>query len=310
MGNSAFVSGAVRVIVPASSANLGPGFDSMGLAIEIHDEITAIVTDDQGLLIEVEGEGQDEVPRDESHLVAQAMNLGFEAMGHTPSGFILKCRNAIPHSRGLGSSAAAIIGGLVLARAMVNDGENLLPDSQLLNLALRMENHPDNLSAALFGGFTVSWLESESEAGSVNVKVHENVIPIVLIPPHGLATSRARSVLPTEVPMSAATHNLARAGLLVHAMTSDPSYLLPATSDRIHQDARADMYPETTELINAIRSHGVAAVASGAGPAVLILINKAQARELESLSALVPKDWTSIAVPIDRTGARRVALHS
>ena len=308
MATSDFVTHAVRVVVPASSANLGPGFDAMGLALGIHDEITAMITDDQGLRINVEGEGATEVPTDASHLVARAMNLGFATMGKIPAGYVIKCRNAIPHGRGLGSSAAAIIGGLAIARELVVGGPELLPDAQLLNVALSMEGHPDNLSASLFGGFTVSWLESPSEAGSVSIDLHPDVVPIVAVPPHALSTSSARGVLGDQVLRSDATHNVARAGLLVHAISVNPEYLFPATADALHQDARAQIYPETTELIALLRAKKIAAVASGAGPAVLMLINKSDPQQFDALAGLLPLDWTSVAVPVDQEGVRRVDI--
>lgn len=303
-----FVTGAVGIRVPASSANIGPGFDAMGLALEIHDEIIAMVTEDPGVLVEVEGEGSGEVPLDERHLVVQAMNAAFNFMSVKPAGFVIKCRNAIPHGRGLGSSAAAIIGGMVLARELVVNGRELLPDPQILNLALSMENHPDNLSASLYGGFTVSWLESEDSAGSVCVDVHPDVVPMVVIPPHALETTKARGVLPDLIPMSQAVHNLSRSALLVYAMSTNPDLLLPATEDALHQHHRAHIYPETTELIKAIRDKGISAVASGAGPAVLVLINKNQTPDVNVLESVLPADWTTVAVPIDREGVRRVEM--
>jgi homoserine kinase len=303
-----FVSGAVRVVVPASSANLGSGFDSIGLALAVHDELIAMVTSDAGIKVDVEGEGADSVPTDEFNLVVRAMNRGFEAMNATPAGFILKCRNAIPHGRGLGSSASAVIGGLALARSLVEGGEGLLPDEQILNIALEFENHPDNLSAALYGGFNVSWLLNEDTASAVQPTVHPDVVPVVLIPPHGLATTKARAVLPEQVDRSAACHNLSRTGLLVYAMTHDPKLLLDATSDRLHQDARADVYPETSLIISQLRSRKIAAMASGAGPAVLLLVDRNDAHELEGALAVIPQEWTRIAVPIDVEGVRVLPL--
>ena len=303
-----FVSGAVRILVPASSANLGPGFDSMGLALAVHDELTAMVTNDEGIKIDVEGEGAGAVSTDETNLVVQAINRGFSAMNAVPPGFILKCRNAIPHGRGLGSSASAVIGGLAMARSLVEGGEDLMSNRQILNMALQFENHPDNLSAALYGGFNVSWLETSNEAGAVQPSVHEDVVPIVLIPPHELATSKARGVLPQQVDRSAACHNLSRTGLLVYAISQDPGLLWEATSDRLHQDARAQMYPETTKIISALRERKMAAMTSGAGPAVLLLINRNHVSELEVALSVVPQDWTRIAVPVDFEGVRAVPL--
>ncbi len=303
-----FVSGAVRIVVPASSANLGPGFDSIGLALAVHDELIAMVTSDQGIKVDVEGEGAGSVATDETNLVVRAMNRGFAAMNAPPPGFILKCRNAIPHRRGLGSSASAVIGGLAMARALVEGGEALLSDQQILNIALEFENHPDNLSAALYGGFNVSWLQSENTARAVQPIVHSDVVPVVLIPPHELATTKARGVLPQQVDRSAACHNLSRTGLLVYAISQDPKLLLEATSDRLHQDARADIYPETSAIISALRARNIAAMASGAGPAVLLLVDRNDASELEAALSVVPQEWTRIAVPIDFEGVRVLPL--
>jgi len=303
-----FVSGAVRVVVPASSANLGPGFDSIGLALAVHDELIAMVTSDVGIKVDVEGEGFGEVPLDETNLVVRAMNRGFEEMSATPAGFILKCRNAIPHGRGLGSSASAVIGGLAMSRALVEGGDKLLSDQHLLNIALEFENHPDNLSAALYGGFNVAWLHNEDTAGAVQPQVHPDVVPVVLIPPHELATTKARGILPQQVDRSAACHNLSRTGLLVYAISHDPKFLLEATSDRLHQDARADIYPETSAIISRLRGRNIAAMASGAGPAVLVLVDRNHAQELEAALTAVPREWTRIAVPIDFEGVRVVPL--
>lgn len=313
MSDIAFVSGAVRLIVPASSANLGPGFDSMGLALAMHDELIAMVTNDKGIKVDVEGEGAESVATDETNLVVRAMNRGFTAMNATPPGFILKCRNAIPHGRGLGSSASAAVGGLIMSRSLVEGGENLLTDSEVLNIALEFENHPDNLSAALYGGFNVSWLVSSGTgapdtADAVQPTVHPDLVPIVLIPPHGLATSKARGVLSQQVDRSAACHNLSRTGLLVYAMSQDPSLILQATSDRLHQDARASVYPETTAIIASLRSKGIAAMASGAGPAVLLLVDRNRINELETALSEVPPEWTRIAVPVDFEGVRILPL--
>ncbi len=303
-----FVSGAVRIVVPASSANLGPGFDSIGLALAVHDELIAMVTSDAGIKVDVEGEGAGSVATDETNLVVRAMNRGFVAMNAPPAGFILKCRNAIPHRRGLGSSASAVIGGLAMARALVEGGEALLSDQQILNIALEFENHPDNLSAALYGGFNVSWLQSENTARAVQPIVHSDIVPVVLIPPHELATTKARGVLPQQVDRSAACHNLSRTGLLVYAISQDPKLLLEATSDRLHQDARAGIYPETSVIISALRARNIAAMASGAGPAVLLLVDRNDASELEAALSVVPQEWTRIAVPIDFEGVRVLPL--
>jgi homoserine kinase len=296
---------AVRVVVPATSANLGPAFDSAGLALAVYDELIAMVTDDDGILIEIAGEGQGRLPLDESHLVVRSMQAAFAQMDVTVPGFILRCTNTIPHGRGLGSSAAAIIGGIVLARAMVTDGRERMTDSDVLQLALRQESHPDNLAAALHGGFTVAWLEDDGFADVVRMDPHPDVHPVVLIPPTELQTTRARALLPAEVPFSDASHNVARSALLVHAMTSDPRRLMAATSDRLHQQCRSSAYPDSVSLVARLREAGIPAVVSGAGPTVLAF---ADASTLPVVEASAGAGWRVLPVATAVTGAREVPV--
>lgn len=296
---------AVRVVVPATSANLGPAFDSAGLALDLHDELVAMVTDDPGVLIEVAGEGAGEVPRDESHLVVRAMNAVFDAVQIRPAGLVLRCSNAIPHGRGLGSSAAAIIGGMVLARALIVDGRDRLDDSDLLQLALTFESHPDNLAAALFGGFTIAWIDSDGRADAVRSDVHADVRTVVLIPPSQVATAKARALLPQSVSLTDASANIARAALLVHALTIDPTRLLEATEDRLHQQARAAVYGDSVAVVESLRAQGVAAVISGAGPTVLAFAPDA----MDSvIAAHAPGGWQVRVVGPSAHGARVVPL--
>lgn len=296
---------AVRVVVPASSANLGPGFDSVGLALSVYDELIAMVTDDEGLLVEVVGEGESVVPRDESNLVAHSMLEAFTWMDVPVPGFILRCTNAVPHGRGLGSSASAIIGGIVLARAMVTDGRDRMTDSDVLQLALRQETHPDNLSAALFGGFTVAWLEPDGFADAVRMVPHADIRPVVLVPPSALATSKARALLPDTVPFADAATNLSRSALLVHAMTVDPRRLMSATQDRLHQQTRAIAYPESVLLMERLRESGIPAVVSGAGPSVLAFPGPGTESMITQSAG---EGWATLSVPVSLTGAREVPV--
>ncbi len=289
----------VRVRVPASSANLGPGFDSFGLALGLEDSLTAMVSDDAGVLIEVEGEGLGEVALDSSHLVARSMALAFSAMDVRPTGFVLRCTNAIPHGRGLGSSAAAIIGGLVLARGLHSAGESLLNDQDLLQLALELEPHPDNLAAALFGGFTTAWT-SAGRALVVSQQAHSSIRAIVAIPEFKVPTAEARSALPAMVSRVDSSFNIARAALLVHAITIDPAYLLEATEDRLHQEARRAMYAPSMELIDQLRADGLAASISGAGPTVLVLAGSDQA---DAVQVAAGANWRVEELPIASRGA-------
>lgn len=158
-----FLRGPVTVRPPATSANLGPGFDAFGLALELRDEVVVEVLDEPGLGVEVVGEGAHEVPLDERHLLVRALRTGFDALGGQPAGLRVRCRNHIPHGRGLGSSSAAICAGLTAARALVEGGESVLDDDALLDLATRIEGHPDNVAPALRGGLTVAWLEQGTE---------------------------------------------------------------------------------------------------------------------------------------------------
>jgi homoserine kinase len=233
------------------------------------------------------------------------MNAAFARMGVTVDGFILRCTNSIPHGRGLGSSAAAIVGGIVLARAMVADGRDRLTDSDVLQLALEQESHPDNLAAALYGGFTIAWLESDGFADAVRTDPHPDVRPVALVPATELATARARALLPESVPFGDAARNVSRAALLVHAITVDPRRLMTATEDRLHQQSRAAAYPESVALVEQLRALGVPAVISGAGPTVLAFVG---VEGPSVLGSTVGADWQVLDVPVSPVGAREVPV--
>ena len=314
-----FRSEAVRVLVPASSANVGPGFDSAGLALAVYDELIAMVTDDEGVLVEVAGEGADEVPRDERHLVVAAMRTAFAAMGQQPTGFVLRCRNAIPHGRGLGSSAAAIIGGMVLARAMVvEESGAAITDEELLALATTMESHPDNLSAALHGGFTIAWLDDAGSPGCVRMNAHPDLRAVLAVPTETLPTSDARRVLPASVSCADAVYNVSRSALLVHAMTRQPDLLWEAMSDRLHQPARAHAYPEASALMASLRDAGVPTAISGAGPSVIAVTHRAEDLEaihhaVTSMGGGAPEGasrWRVHDLAISEVGARECPIDS
>ncbi|MBY8873414.1 homoserine kinase [Micromonospora sp. PLK6-60] len=265
-----FATGPVRVRVPATSANLGPGFDALGLALGLHDDVAAEVTTAPGVRVSVTGEGAGELPADDRHLVAAAMRRTFDALGGQPAGLSLECVNRIPQARGLGSSSAAIVAGVLLARALVADGVERLDDAAALRLAAEIEGHPDNVAPCLLGGFTIAWTEP-SGARAVSLPVADAVRPTVFVPADRGLTATARAALPLAVPHGDAARNAGRAALLVHALAAAPELLLPATEDRLHQDYRAGGMPGTAALVGALRAAGVAAVVSGAGPTVLAL---------------------------------------
>jgi homoserine kinase len=274
--------------VPASSANLGPGFDSIGLALGLWDRYVITTSDTPGLVIEVTGEGADDVPTDERHLVHATMRHTWGVLGcEPPAGLRIEAVNGVPHSRGLGSSATAIAAGVVAAQALSADpfpeaGEPVAIDRSLAtHIASVLEGHPDNASASVLGGLTVSWMPDDSgldrgdQTVTASIALHPEVEVVVLVPETQLATRTARAVLPAMVPLAAAAAGAGRAALLVHALTSDPSHLHAATRDWLHQEARRPAYPETMRLVDALRAQGHAAVVSGAGPSVLVLTTRA-----------------------------------
>ncbi|MEW2381789.1 homoserine kinase [Micromonospora sp. NPDC047707] len=287
----------VRVRVPATSANLGPGFDALGLALALHDDVAAEVTTD-GVTVSVTGEGAGDLPDDERHLVVSAMRAAFDELGGQPPGLSVECVNRIPQARGLGSSSAAIVAGVLLARGLVVDGGRRMDDAAVLRLAARIEGHPDNVAPCLLGGFTVAWTEPAG-ARAVSLPVADGVRPTVFVPAGRGLTAAARAALPPTVPHGDAALTAGRAALLVHALTAAPELLLPATVDRLHQGYRAEGMPETAALVNELRGAGVAAVVSGAGPTVLALS--------EPPADLHPgTDWQVWRLPIEAHGARVV----
>jgi homoserine kinase len=297
------------VRVPATSANLGPGFDALGLALALHDVVEARVTG-SGLAIEVAGEGAGTAGAGERHLVVRAMRAAFDLLGGQPPGLALTCRNAIPHGRGLGSSAAAITAGLLAARALARDGDELLPDGALLRLAVDLEGHPDNVAACLAGGFTIAWTAVTGSGAPgprvVALPVAGAVRPVVCVPAQPLSTEEARRALPAEVPHADAAANAGRAALLVAALTRDPDLLLDATEDYLHQRYRAPVMPDTAELVTRLRQAGVAAVVSGAGPSVLALTVAGRGDGppmVDSIARETGIGWHVTPLDIDRYGA-------
>jgi homoserine kinase len=257
----------VTVCVPATSANLGPGFDSFGLALDLCNEVTAQVVP-HGLHVDVEGESADHVARDESHLVVRAARRTFAALGVAVPGLRLSCVDRVPHTRGLGSSAAAIVAGVTVARALVTDAEQRLDAQAVLGLAAELEGHPDNVAAAVLGGFTVAWCDG---SGARAVRLETDVLVTALVPAEPVATAATRRLLPAHVAHADATYTAGRAGLLVAALTGRPDLLLAATDDRLHQPYRASVMPGTAALVTRLRADGHAAVVSGAGPTILVL---------------------------------------
>ena len=295
----------VAVEVPASAANLGPGFDSFGLALSLRDRVEIEATP-SGLDVEVDGAGAEDLPRDESHLVVRAVHAAFDAVGARPSGLRLRCRNRVPHGRGLGSSAAAIVAGLVAARELARRSEapTQVLDGAFLQLATDLEGHPDNVAAALHGGFTVAWRGRDRVRA---VRLEPDVSVLVVVPADSVPTALTRQLLPDQVSHRDAAANSARAGLLVAAMTGRPELLHAATEDRLHQDYREPALPASLRLVRTLRAAGHAAVVSGAGPAVLVLRGGADGPpgvELTDVVAAEAPGWMPLSLDADLVGAR------
>jgi homoserine kinase len=314
----------VTVRVPATSANLGPGYDSLGLALALYDTVTVETTDDGSLAFELSGEGADTLPRDESHLVVRTLDAALARLGYARSGLLLRAENVSPHGRGLGSSASATVAAVLAAAALVAPADQ--PDrAWVLQLCSEIEGHPDNVAPAIFGSLALSWQEGEAFRTAV-AEVVDTVVPIVAIPDFELSTELARSLLPSSIPHHAAAANSGRAALLVHALTKDPSLLLPATEDYLHQSYRSTAMEPSARLIQRLRAEGHAAVVSGAGPTVLALADgAAEADEVQDAverfarrvgaGTLDPEQgdesvtsWRVLRLAVDREGAR-VDLH-
>ncbi len=255
----------MRVRVPASAANLGPGFDALGLALALYDEVEGALAP-CGLRVEVHGEGAGQVPTDEEHLVVRALRAACARCGYRPEGLVLRCHNSIPHSRGLGSSAAAAVAGVLAGYALAG----MEPDAAALDLAAGFDGHADNAGASLLGGLVISWKDGQSFRVA-RLEPHPDLAPVLLVPELTSSTAATRRLLPAKVPHADAAFPAGRAALAVQAMTVAPQLLLAATEDRLHQPYRRPAYPATGRLVDALRAAGVPATVSGAGPTVLAL---------------------------------------
>jgi homoserine kinase len=301
---TSWAAGPVTVRVPATSANLGPGFDALGLALTLHDHVTARITPG-GLDVQVTGIGTHTAAAGDRHLVVRAMRAAFDAIGAQPPGLSLSCRNEVPHGFGLGSSAAAIVAGLLAARALAGpDGKAAFSDDAVLALAAEMEGHPDNVAACLLGGLVISWPSGEG-VRAVRLEPLAELAPVVCLPAAPLPTEAARKVLPAQIPHADAVANSARVALLITALTGRPDLLLAGTEDFLHQRYRAAAMPETASLIGRLREAGIAAAVSGAGPSVLAFpasdVDMATATDLADAAR-----WRMLRLAVDTEGAALV----
>ena len=299
----------VRIRVPGSTANLGPGFDSFGLALGLYDELEVCATSTPGVSVEVSGEGKGRVPLSARHLVVRAMHQAFELFGDAPAGIRLRCTNSVPHSRGLGSSAAAAVSGAVAAAVLAGreiEGER----EALLQLSAGIEGHADNAAASLLGGFVVAWETSSRSASGASINtgaarrfhaerldVHPDVHPVACVASAESATKTTRGLLPDRIPLADAAFTGSRTALGVLAMTARPDLLLAATEDRLHQPYRRPAYPDSLDLVEWLRARGVPAAVSGAGPTVVALTTDGRLPDGAERDG-----FTVLGLPIDRAG--------
>ncbi len=293
----------VLVKVPATTANLGPGFDTLGLALSLYDELTVTVRAAPGATVRVVGVGEGEVPLDASNLVVRAIAHAFAHYGQELPGLDLVARNVIPHGRGLGSSGAAIVSGIMAAKGLL-EGVVTIGADDLLALATELEGHPDNVAPALFGGLTIAWMTPEGPQCK-KLMVHRGVSPLVVVPEATMSTALARSLQPTSVPHEDAIFNVSRSALLIAALIQSPELLLVATEDKLHQAYRAGAMPETDALLQVLRRNGLPAVVSGAGPSILVLCSDPAQRLVaaELVATTTESAWQSLMLAVDFKGA-------
>ena len=296
----------VSVKVPATTANLGPGFDTLGLALSLYDELTVTVREQPGVSVEVIGVGAGEVPTDGTNLVARSIAFTLAKFGQSAPGLHLVARNAIPHGRGLGSSGAAIVSGVMAANGLM---DGIVDANAMLAVATELEGHPDNVAPALFGGLTIAWT---TDAGPQHKKlmVHRGVSPLICVPESTMSTELARTLRPSSVPHEDAIFNVSRSALLIAALIQSPELLLAATEDKLHQSYRAASMPDTVALIAELRARGHAAVVSGAGPSILVLCSDPAERLLaaELVVGHAAAPWQTLMLAVDFKGAT-VKLH-
>ncbi len=300
----------VTVRVPATTANLGPGFDTLGMALAVYDELQVTVRAQPGATVRVVGVGEGEVPTDETNLVVRSIAHAFASVGQQMPGLDLVAHNAIPHGRGMGSSGTAIVAGIMAAKGLLEGVVDFDAD-RLLALATELEGHPDNVAPALFGGLTITWVTPEGPRFKKLI-VHRGVSPLVAVPrERTMSTALARSLQPESVPHEDAIFNVSRSALLIAALVQSPELLLAATEDKLHQSYRASAMPETDALIRVLRADGLAAVVSGAGPSILVLGSdpSQRLRAAELIAQHSESPWECLMLAVDFRGAT-VVLHS
>lgn len=296
----------LRVRVPATSANLGPGFDTLGIALSYLDELIVRPSAAGVTQVRVHGVGAGQVATDESNLVVRSIRHVFDRVGRNMPALDIDASNRIPHGRGMGSSGAAIVAGVMIASGLLAHGDPALhlDEDSLLAFATELEGHPDNVAPALFGGLTIAWMGDDGAPRFKGLSVHRGVYPLVLVPDFTMSTKLARTLQPQQVPHEDAVFNVSRSALLIAALTQSPELLLEATEDRLHQNYRGEAMPATRDLIRELRGAGHAAVVSGAGPSILVLAADPSSRVAAAgIAEQRSEGWTPLFLAVDIKGA-------
>jgi len=295
----------VSIQIPATTANLGPGFDCMGLALAVYDTVSIEPGSGEADEIVIEGVGAQTLPRDRSHRVLGTLRDFVEAQGWEIGPVRLSCVNRIPHGQGLGSSASAIVAGLFAATAYAERLGVDVSGVDLVQVGSDIDGHPDNVAPCLNGGLNVSW-DDDGRWGVAHLNPDPRIRAILAIPDSVLSTKVARGLIPQNVPHRDAVRNSSRAALCIHAFTADPSLLLPATEDYLHQRYRSEAYPDSYALVQRLRAAGVAAAISGAGPAVIMFVTGDADDRVRRIAGQEPGGFALLPVGIDLSGARLI----
>lgn len=297
----------VRVKVPGTTANCGPGFDAIGIACNIYNYLELTLDEAKKTIVYVEGEGVGVIPGDDRNIAVKAVRMVLERVGSLYKGITIKMNNNIPLARGLGSSAAAIVGGLVAANEATG---NILTNQDILNMATEIEGHPDNVAPAIYGGITVSVVEGGAHC--LRFLPKKKLTMVVAVPAFTLSTQKARQVLPSEINLKDATFNVGRAALLIGALCQEEYSLLKyAFEDKIHQPYRQELIPGMKDVFKAAIVNGAhGATISGAGPC-LIAYTEQNATEIGSAMVKVFQSngvqAKYVILDIDEAGATAIA---
>ncbi|MCD6083309.1 homoserine kinase [Candidatus Aerophobetes bacterium] len=295
----------VTVKVPASTTNLGPGFDCLGLALKLYNTVEMERTEEKDITIKISGEGEKELPRDELNIILSAIKLVFDKAGEKLCGLRIRQVNQIPIGRGLGSSAAARLAGIMAANELLKAN---LSEGEILRLAAELEGHPDNVAASLFGGLVIVGREGK-DFRWLRLEVPENLKVVVAIPEKRLSTQRARDILPEKISLSDAVFNLSRVAMLVSSLISGRwQYLAISTQDRLHQPYRSSLVPGMEEVFEAALKEGArGAFLSGAGSTVAALADENEKRIGKAMQEAFLKKGLKSRVKvleIDKKGAQ------